>query len=114
MFDSLNDILTNILEPISETGRNVILVVAVVLLVGAVCSALFCLFKQKWVGLLISAVVAIGLGVLGTQGYNVMQTLGERQGEDFEGQINAVFGLGLIPTYLIHRKYKNKAQKNDL
>ncbi|RIM32796.1 hypothetical protein BUY35_00470 [Staphylococcus cohnii] len=114
MFDTLNDVLTNILEPISETGRNVILVVAVVLLVGAICSALFCLIKQKWVGLIISICIAIGLGVLGNQGYNVMQTLGEKQGDDFEGQINAVFALGLIPTYVMHRKYKKKAQKTEL
>ncbi|MDK7284298.1 hypothetical protein [Staphylococcus pettenkoferi] len=113
MFDTLNDILTSLLEPIGETGRNVILVVAAALLVAAVISALVCLARQRWMGLILSIVVAIGIGILGTQGYNVVKKLGDKQGDDFKGQINTVYSVGLIPSYLLYRKSKSKKSPNE-
>jgi len=113
MFNTLNDIITNIMEPIGETGRNVILLVAVTLLILVICMALWALTKQKWGLLLILVLVGIGLGVLGTQGYNVVKSLGEKQGEDFEGQISAIYALSAIPTYMMYRKHKKKAQDKE-
>jgi len=109
MFDTINDIITNIMEPIGETGRNIILLVALALLVFVICMALWALTKQKWGLLIVLVVVGIGLGVLGTQGYNVVKTLGEQQGNDFEGQISAVYALSIVPAYMMYRKHKNKA-----
>ena len=105
MFDTINDILQKVLEPIGETGRNIILVVAAALLVFAIVSALWALTKQKWGVMVLSIVVAIGIGILGTQGYNVVKSLGEKQGEDFEGQINNIYWLGIVPAVLTYRKY---------
>src|SRR5699024_3702443 len=113
MFDTLNDIITNIMEPIGETGRNIILAVAVTLLILVICMALWALTKQKWGLLLILVVVGIGLGVLGTQGYNVIKSIGEKQGDDYEGQISAVYALSAIPAYMMYRKHKKKAQDKE-
>ncbi|MGP5096151.1 hypothetical protein [Staphylococcus equorum] len=113
MFDTINDIIGNLMEPIGETARTVILVVAFTLLAFVIIMILYTLTKQKWGAMIILIVVAIGLGVFGTQGYNVMKSLGEQQGDDFKGQLNSVFALGAIPTYLMHRKYKKKTQNNE-
>src|SRR5699024_7489022 len=119
MFDTLNDIITNIMEPIGETGRNIILAVAVTLLILVICMALWALTKQKWGLLLILVVVGIGLGVLGTQGCNVIKSLVEKQGDDFEGQITCddfdvqisdVYVFSVISAYMMYRKNKKKVQ----
>lgn len=112
MFDTLNDLLTDLLAPIGETGRYVILIVAVALLIGVICIAMFAIFRQKWTLLIVMICVGVGLGVLGTQGYNVIKTLGEKQGDDFKGQISSIYSLGLIPAYLTYYKSKKK-QSND-
>ncbi|MEZ7619406.1 hypothetical protein [Staphylococcus epidermidis] len=108
MFDTLDDILRNLLEPIGNTGRNVILVVGAALLVFIIIMAIVALSRQKFGQMLIWVVVGLGVGILASRGYEVVKSLSEKQGDDFEGQLNAIFALGLIPAYLTQLKYKMK------
>ncbi|NMK53985.1 hypothetical protein [Staphylococcus capitis] len=112
MFDTLDNILRNILEPIGSTGRNVILVVAAALLVFTVIMSLVALSRQRFGQLLLWVAISIGIFLLGTKGYQITKSLGEKQGDDFEGQINAIFALGLLPTYAMHLKYKHQKKKS--
>lgn len=113
MFQTIDDVLVDILEPISTTGRNVILVVAGALLIFTIIMAIVSLSRMKFGQLLIWVAVSIGIFILGTKGYNITKSLGEKQGDDFEGQINAIFALGLIPTYLAHLKYRQKQKLKE-
>lgn len=110
MFDSIDEILKSVLEPLGSTGRNVILVVATALLIFTIVMALIALSKQRFVKLLLWIVISIGIFILGTRGYNITKTLGEKQGDDFDGQISALIAFSIVPTYLMHLKYKKLRQ----
>ncbi|BBD87534.1 MULTISPECIES: hypothetical protein [Staphylococcus] len=113
MFDTLDDILRGLLDPIGNTGRNIILVVGVALLVFTVIMAIVALSRQRFGAMLLWIVVSLGVGILSSRGYEVVKSLGDKQGDDFEGQINALFVLGVIPTYLTHLKYKRQLKKSS-
>ncbi|HDF3152076.1 hypothetical protein [Staphylococcus chromogenes] len=112
MFDSIDNILRNILEPISGTGRNIILVVAVALLIFAVVRLLFAIQKTDFKKALVWLLVAILLVVIGSKGYGITKDLGEQQGEDFEKGLSALMPIALIPSYMAFKRYEKK-QKNN-
>ncbi|HGO1493033.1 TPA: hypothetical protein ACK0CK_002656 [Staphylococcus aureus] len=111
MFDSIDNILRNILEPLSGTGRNIILVVAVALLIFAIVKMLYSIHKTDFKKALVWLGVAILLIVIGSKGYGITKDLGQQQGEDFEKGLSGLMPIALIPSYMVCKRYEKK-QKN--